>query len=606
MKKLVIVLACLLFLNFNVYADKIDVKDDIEMDVIKTLEIMIGDENGNLNLDKNVTRAEFAKMATYASRYKNNVATNSMLSLYSDLKSNHWATPYVKIGVDNKWFNGYVDGTFRPNNSIKYEEGMTVVLRMLGYTSDKLKGVYPNAQLIKGEELGLGKNMNAKRGTILTRNQCKTLFYNLLTTKNIDGQVYGSLLEVPIKNDKVDYLSLIFRGLKGGFVAKNGLDVPFESGIIYKNGSIVDKLDKYDVYYYNEGLKKIFAYDKKEDGKIQEILPNDINPEIIKVNDKQYKLDSFKSKYMFSSFGSYKKGDEVRLLLGIDDKVVSAIKDFDVFNEYYGVVTSRKRVSKDVDDKTLFKIELEVQCSDGEKRVFSTDKTYAEAGDFVNVVVDNDDTKVIKIYTKNLSGKVVGGSIDGRSFSDDINIIEVFGSKVAKIKADELNGAVLKSEDVQYYSTDELGNINNLILKNVTGNLMTYGYAYAGSSSSDNMYDVNASYDYLVDGVSKNVSLYNGSFSVKNGGVVEVKSLSGDDIIRELKHTEIIDIGKDFINSYIGKIMLSDKLQTYLKTGDEYDLVNIKGLDLDEYKLTAYYSENVMGKKVRVVLAQKK
>ena len=44
--------------------------DTEKIDVLRLLEIVKGDENGNLNLDAPVTRAEFVKMALCASTYK--------------------------------------------------------------------------------------------------------------------------------------------------------------------------------------------------------------------------------------------------------------------------------------------------------------------------------------------------------------------------------------------------------------------------------------------------------------------------------------------------------------------------------------------------------
>ena len=42
--------------------------------LVQALGIMTGDQNGNLNLSRNVTRAEFAKMLVSASSFKNSSA----------------------------------------------------------------------------------------------------------------------------------------------------------------------------------------------------------------------------------------------------------------------------------------------------------------------------------------------------------------------------------------------------------------------------------------------------------------------------------------------------------------------------------------------------
>ena len=52
-----------------------DAVDAVNM--VRALGIMIGDQNGNLNLSANVTRAEFSKMLVAASTYKDTVGGSS-------------------------------------------------------------------------------------------------------------------------------------------------------------------------------------------------------------------------------------------------------------------------------------------------------------------------------------------------------------------------------------------------------------------------------------------------------------------------------------------------------------------------------------------------
>lgn len=103
--------------------------------IVKALGIMTGDQNGNMNLSNNVSRAEFVKIMVAASHYKDSVSENASNSLFRDVKQDYWAAGYIKVAVDNGWFVGYVDGTFHPNGTITLEESATAVLRLLGYTS---------------------------------------------------------------------------------------------------------------------------------------------------------------------------------------------------------------------------------------------------------------------------------------------------------------------------------------------------------------------------------------------------------------------------------------------------------------------------------------
>jgi len=178
--------------------------EDTMLETVRVLGILSGDENGNLNLSASVTRAEFVKMMTAASTYKDSVGS-STASLFTDVKSGYWANGYIKLAVEQGWVTGYVDGSFRPDNTITLEEACTALLRLLGYDSGSLAGSFPDAQLSKSKSIGLLDDLNAVQGQALTRQDCVTLFYNLLTCQNSAGVVYGTTLGYTITNGEVDY-----------------------------------------------------------------------------------------------------------------------------------------------------------------------------------------------------------------------------------------------------------------------------------------------------------------------------------------------------------------------------------------------------------------
>lgn len=80
--------------------------------VLAALDIMVGDENGSLNLSAPVTRAEFVKMLMAASPVS--VGDETAVSPYPDVPRTHWAAPYVEAAVRAGYVTGYLDGTFRP------------------------------------------------------------------------------------------------------------------------------------------------------------------------------------------------------------------------------------------------------------------------------------------------------------------------------------------------------------------------------------------------------------------------------------------------------------------------------------------------------------
>ena len=107
------------------------------VETMKALGIMVGDETGNMNLSGNVTRAQFVKMMTAASTYRDSVGAGYGYSLFKDVKSDHWASEYIKLAVEQGWITGYVDGTFRPNTNITRAQACVIVNRALGRSPDE-------------------------------------------------------------------------------------------------------------------------------------------------------------------------------------------------------------------------------------------------------------------------------------------------------------------------------------------------------------------------------------------------------------------------------------------------------------------------------------
>ena len=154
MKKPLMSLICAACLLLAALPTALAADADTRLETVRALGILGGNETGELMLAAPVSRAEFAKMMAAASAYKDSVGRGYGASLFRDVKSGHWAGEYIKLAVEQGWFTGYVDGTFRPDSSITLEEGCTALLRLLGYDSGSLAGSFPDAQLAKAAAVG--------------------------------------------------------------------------------------------------------------------------------------------------------------------------------------------------------------------------------------------------------------------------------------------------------------------------------------------------------------------------------------------------------------------------------------------------------------------
>ena len=141
-----------------------------------------------------MTGVQTCALPISASTFKDEVGTDSANSLYKDVKKNHWAVEYIKIAVEQGWMTGYSDGTFRPSNTIRYEEAATAVLKLLGYDPSTFAGNFPSAQISKFESLSLADGTSLKKGTTLTRNDCVNIFYNLMNADDENGAKYATKL----------------------------------------------------------------------------------------------------------------------------------------------------------------------------------------------------------------------------------------------------------------------------------------------------------------------------------------------------------------------------------------------------------------------------
>ncbi|MCH5212345.1 MAG: S-layer homology domain-containing protein [Oscillospiraceae bacterium] len=150
--------------------------------LLSALDIMVGDDSGNFNLDSYVTRAEMAKIAVASSSYKNTVAKGMSFSPFSDVKSSFWGAPYIQAAVSAGIVDGYIDGTFKPDGTVTYEEAITMMLKVLGYSNSDFGASYPYGQVGAAENLEMTDGMNSGIGEWLTRRQVAQLVANTLDT----------------------------------------------------------------------------------------------------------------------------------------------------------------------------------------------------------------------------------------------------------------------------------------------------------------------------------------------------------------------------------------------------------------------------------------
>ena len=432
-------------------------------------------------LGANVTRGAFAKMLVSFSTYRESVdAQGTVGTLYRDVPGTSQWAPYIRIAVQQGWMNGYTDGSFRPDNTVTLEEACAAVLKLLSYKTTDLTGSFPQAQLNKAQQIGLRDQLTCTQGQAMTYEQCTLLLYNALRANTASGSAYGSSLGFTVSNGQVDTSSVLLKSRKGPFVAEEGTQLPFTPVSVYRNDktSASAELNKYDVYYYSESLQTVWIYTRRAAGRITAVSPSASAPTALTVAGSTYSLGSSAVASKISSLNGGGVGEVVTLLLGMDNEVADVITGEEADSVFYGVVqTANRSLVEDNGADVLQKIS--VMCTDGITRTVNIDKSLNyPTGWLVEISVTPEGEQVTAIESKSVSGTIneTATALGDYALADDVQILDTTSEGLAgTVRPSRIAGTKLNALTVRYYTLNEQGQIDRLILNDVTGDLWKYG-----------------------------------------------------------------------------------------------------------------------------------
>ena len=432
-------------------------------------------------LSANITRGAFAKMLVSFSTYRESVgAQGTVGTLYRDVPGTSQWAPYIRIAVQQGWMNGYTDGSFRPDNTVTLEEACAAVLKLLSYKTTDLTGSFPQAQLNKAQQIGLRDQLTCTQGQAMTYEQCTLLLYNALRANTASGSAYGSSLGFTVSNGQVDTSSVLLKSRKGPFVAEEGTQLPFTPVSVYRNDKVSAsaELNKYDVYYYSESLQTVWIYTRRAAGRITAVSPSASAPTALTVAGSNYSLGSSAVASKISSLNGGGVGEVVTLLLGMDNEVADVITGEEADSVFYGVVqTATRSLVEDNGADVLQKIS--VMCTDGITRTVNIDKSLNyPTGWLVEISVTPEGEQVTAIESKSVSGTIndTATALGDYALADDVQILDTTSEGLAgTVRPSRIAGTKLNALAVRYYTLNEQGQIDRLILNDVTGDLWKYG-----------------------------------------------------------------------------------------------------------------------------------
>ena len=435
------------------YADVTSEQNQEAIEVLKAVDIMVGDEKGNFNPEAKVTRNEMAVVMSNLMAY--NVASYKDTSPFTDVPE--WAEPYVAACYTNGITSGYDAKTYGGSDTVTTGQAALMLLKALGYFqysadfgSDWLVETTKN-----GSTAGLFDGVATGAKEALTRNDVAQMVLNALEADLVKAEKNGSDVQVgdivisggkatydsrtgtdskyaKIDNTKVDGKYTIQLGedlYDGDLVKADGADDDFDRPSVkwtYENKEIgtyaddadavytatVEKQDLYDLVgsdVYNDLKNGDADFTVVKDGVAQDVKLSDY---IVKNNDDDASKDVIKkgattevfidddsndvvitviNSYVAQVDGDYDKNDE-ELELDILDEAFVDVKDTTLSSDdfdYLDSYSDEDYVLITVADKEIKSIAL-AETVEGKVTAYTEKK---------NVTVDGTKYEYSKNYT---------------------------------------------------------------------------------------------------------------------------------------------------------------------------------------------------------------
>src|SRR5699024_7132530 len=183
------------------YADVTSENNVEAIEVLQTVGIMVGDENGDFNPDQNVTRNEMAVIMANLMEY--NVASYKDTSPFTDVPS--WAEPYVAACWTNGITAGYSDTIYGGSDTVTTAQAALMLMKALGYFqyASDFGSDWQLATTRQGNAIDLFNGVDSGVTQAMTRNDVAQLVLNTLQAGTVTASTDGSwtIGDVTINNN---------------------------------------------------------------------------------------------------------------------------------------------------------------------------------------------------------------------------------------------------------------------------------------------------------------------------------------------------------------------------------------------------------------------
>ena len=493
------------------------------MEVLATLGIVPKYEEINIELDKEVTRADFADAVAKLIRAEN---YSGSAPYFYDVPSSHWAYQTISSLAERNIINGTAERLFRPDDAIAAVDAVKILLSVMGYGDyAQYQGGYPTGYLATANRIGISKGISMT-GTF-TNAKMYSLLYQAMTTEMFAGVTYSTSGATTYKVSDDTLLSLYHdiykvRGVLNGANGVNLLSGKMANADEIQIDDVIYESDVNAYSYLGEKVEAFYRWDGKDDIKTviwvkpygtSEILNIDVN------HDASFDVNSFRLTYAKENGSSGHINFERGGILIYNGGLVT-----DGYEEYF--------------NRGVYRLKMIASNGGG--------YDIAIMEEYRNMIVGSKDTNNLKIYAKNNSSDVLELDDKKYTFLDIVrdtgsalsfseigigDVLSIFESAdkeylEVRVSSKRINGVVdtiaeqtheyeLKIGEITYIYPKTTGTFTCSAGDSVVLKLDAFGKIADIETSKSN-----AVASYLIDAAIKNAAFNDG---------LQFKVLSGDD-----------------------------------------------------------------------------
>ena len=224
--------------------------------------IVVGFTDGELHPEIILTRAQFARIMVEAFP---DVVTTEVYRNFEDLNDGHWASGYIQKAVNAGWLSGFPDNTVRPDDSILFEQALTIVCRALGLAYEYEE--YPYDYITTAIDYSISDGVNSLIGEEINRAEAAKIIVNALNYK-----------ELQEKEDAAMEKNLDSKSAAGGRgLALNVLPAP--GGVITTEEALLEGGAISAPFYYDDYFTPYSTeeYNKEEENVFKDVITSPLS-----------------------------------------------------------------------------------------------------------------------------------------------------------------------------------------------------------------------------------------------------------------------------------------------------------------------------------------